>query len=65
MQDPNTVIDPQDRPIFGVAKIARALGLGVREAQYLVKTGRIHVGRHGKKIFATPRTLKADFKVEA
>jgi hypothetical protein len=59
------LIDPDDKPIMGVKNIAAALNLEERIVWHLVQTGQLTVGRKGKHIFATPRSLKADFKVEA
>jgi hypothetical protein len=65
VQISKSVIDQDDRPIFGVKNIALALDLDERQVWHLVRTHQLSVGRKGKHIFATPRSLKAQFKVGA
>ena len=57
------VLDPLDRPIWGVKAIAKVIDTDERKCWHLIRIGQLPVNRAGNRVFSTLRALQSRFVV--
>jgi hypothetical protein len=57
------VLDPIDRPLWGVKAIAKAINTDERKCWHLIRIGQLPVKRAGGRVFSTLRALQSHFVV--
>ena len=59
MSDDVTKLEPRSDILWGTQEIADFIGVSLTEAQYLVRAGKLPIGRLGpKRLFASRRQLQ-------
>jgi hypothetical protein len=57
------ILDPLDRPIWGVKAIAKVIHTDERKCWHLIRIGQLPVNRAGNRVFSTLRALQSRFAV--